>query len=290
MPVIDVHAHLEERMLDLPAMLAQLDARGVDKVALIPAMLDPLPATPELLLRFLRTLIMSRWHPLARRINDLTLTRDGDLRLGRRIYQIYARPDNATVARAIAAHPDRFLGWIFLNPRAGVGLDELDRYRALPGFLGVKLHPHWHGWNIEAALPIARRCEELGLPILVHLGFGERGRWKVLADACPRLRIIFAHAGIPHWPRMWDDVRHDKRLWVDVSSPYLDEAVVRTAVEALGAERVMYGTDAPYGFHDDHGAYDYGRIKSWVERLPLGAGDVERVLGGNALGLIDRRA
>jgi predicted TIM-barrel fold metal-dependent hydrolase len=285
MPVIDVHAHLEERMLDVPAMLAQLDARGIDKVVLIPTMLDPLPATPEILLAALRKLIMSRAHPLARRINDLTLTRDGDLRLGRRIYQIYSRPDNETVARAIAAHPDRFLGWIFLNPRAGVGLDELERWRSTPGFLGVKLHPHWHGWDIDAALPIARRCEELRLSILIHLGFAERGVWKVLADACPKLRIVFAHAGIPHWPRMWNEVRADRRLWVDVSGPFLDEKLVRTAVAAVGPERVMYGTDAPYGFHDARGAYDYGAIKRWVERLPLAAAEIDRVLGGNALAL-----
>ena len=289
MAVIDVHAHLEERMLDVPAMLAQLDARGIDRVALIPTMLDPLPATPELLLAALRKLIMSRAHPLAKTLNDLTLTRDGDLRLGRKIYKIYARPDNETVARAIAAHPDRFLGWIFLNPRAGAGLDELERWRTTPGFLGVKLHPHWHGWDMEAALPIARRCEELGIAILVHLGFGERGVWKVLADACPRLKIIFAHAGIPHWPRMWNEVRDDPRLWVDVSGPFLDEKLVRTAIAALGPERVMYGTDAPYGFHDASGAYDYGAIKGWVERLPVPAAGVDRVLGGNALSLLDAR-
>jgi predicted TIM-barrel fold metal-dependent hydrolase len=290
MTVIDVHAHLEERMLDLPAMLAQLDARGIDRVALIPTMLDPLPATPELLLTALRKLLLSRWHPIARRVNDLTLTRDGDLRLGRRIYQIYSRPDNQSVARAIAAHPDRFCGWIFLNPRAGAGLEELERWQAVPGFLGVKLHPHWHGWDTAAALPIARRCEELGLAILIHLGFEERGKWKVIADACPRLRIIFAHAGIPHWPRMWDEVRADSRLWVDVSGPFLDEALVRTALAAVGPERVMYGTDAPYGFHDARGEYDYGRIKSWVERLPVAEKEIDRVLGGNALSLIDRRA
>ncbi len=286
MPVIDVHAHLEERMLDVPAMIAQLDARGIDKVALIPTMLDPLPATPELLLAALRKLIMSRAHPLAKTLKDLTLTREGDLRLGRKIYKIYARPDNETVARAMAAHPDRFRGWIFLNPRAGAGLDELERWRTTPGFLGVKLHPHWHGWDMEAALPIARRCEELGIAILVHLGFGERGVWKVLADACPKLRIIFAHAGIPHWPRMWNEVRDDKRLWVDVSGPFLDEKLVRTAIAALGPERVMYGTDAPYGFHDASGAYDYGAIKGWVERLPVPAVGVDRVLGGNALSLL----
>jgi uncharacterized protein len=290
MPVIDAHAHLEERMLDLPGMLAQLDARGVDQVVLIPTMLDPLPATPEILLDVLRRLMMSRrLHPLARRINDLTLTRDGDLRLGRRIYKIYARPDNETVARAMAAHPDRFRGWIFLNPTAGVDVDELERWRGTPGFVGVKLHPFWHGWRIEEALPIARRCEELGMPILIHLGFGDRGAWKVLADACPDLRLVFAHAGIPHYVRMWDEVRRYPHLHVDVSGPFLDEKLIRRAVAALGPERVLYGTDAPYGFHDATGAYDYGAIRARVERLPLAARDVERVLGDNVAALLDRR-
>jgi len=289
MPVIDAHAHLEERMLDLPAMLAQLDARGIDQVVLIPTMMDPLPETPEILLDVLRRLMMSRLHPIGRRITELTLTRDGDLRLGRRIFKIYGRPDNETVARAIEAHPDRFRGWIFLNPTAGVGLDELERWRGTPGFVGVKLHPFWHRWRIEDALPIARRCEELGMPLLIHLGFGERGAWKVLADACPGLRIVFAHAGIPHYVRMWDEVRRYPHLHVDVSGPFLDEALIRRAVAALGPERVLYGTDAPYGFHDGGGAYDYGAIRGRVERLPLAARDVDRVLGDNVAALLDRR-
>ena len=287
-PVVDVHAHYEPRMLEVPAMLAQMDARGLDRVALIPCMNDPLPELPAGLLVVARRLMRSPCHPMARAVAARTMTATGDLTLRGRVYQIYPRPDNAAVATVLAAHPTRFLGWIFLNPRAGVGLDELDRWRAVPGFVGVKLHPHWHGWPIADAIPIARRCEELALPILIHLGFGDRGTWRVLADACPRLRLIFAHAGIPHYDRMWGAIRDDRRLAIDVSSPYLDEALVRDAVAAVGPERVLYGTDAPYGFHDADGGYDYGAIRGWVERLPGPARDIERILGGNALELLDR--
>ncbi len=287
-PVVDVHAHYEPRMLDVPAMLAQMDARGLDRVALIPCMNDPLPELPAGLLVVARRLMRSPCHPMARAVAARTITDSGDLKLRGRVYQIYPRPDNAAVASVLAAHPTRFLGWIFLNPRAGVGLDELDRWRAVPGFVGVKLHPHWHGWPVTDALPIARRCEELALPILIHLGFGDRGAWRVLADACPRLRLIFAHAGIPHYDRMWGAIRDDRRLAIDVSSPYLDEALVRDAVAAVGPERVLYGTDAPYGFHDADGGYDYGAIRGWVERLPGPARDIERILGGNALEFLDR--
>ena len=290
MPVIDAHAHLEPRMLDLPGLLARMDERRIDRVVLIPAMNDPLPETPERLLGVVRTLMRSSCcHGLARVIAAATLTDEGDVRFGGHTYAIYPRPDNATVADALTAHPDRFYGWIFLNPKAAVGIAELERWRHVPGFVGVKLHPSWHRWSIEEAIPIARRCEELGLPILIHLGFGRQGDWRVLADACPRLRLIFAHAGIPHYDRMWGAIRDDERLAIDVSGPFLDEALVRDAVDAVGPERVVYGTDAPYGFHDDHGGYDYGAIRGWVERLRLPARDIERVLGGNLETFFDRR-
>ena len=275
-------------MLAVPAMLAQMDAKGIARVALIPCMNDPLPETPARLLAVVRRLMRSPCHPVARVIADATITDGGDLRLGGKVHAIYPRPDNASVAEVVRAHPDRFLGWIFLNPRAGVGLDELDRWRGVPGMIGVKLHPHWHGWPLVDAIPIARRCEELGLPVLLHLGFGDRGDWRVLTAAAPRLRLIFAHAGIPHYDRIWGAIRADRRLALDVSSPYLDEALVRDAVAAVGPERVLYGTDAPYGFHDPDGGYDYGAIRGWVERLRLPAREIDRVLGGNALTLLDR--
>lgn len=288
MTVVDVHAHYEPRMLAVPAMLAQMDARGIARVALIPCMNDPLPETPARLLAVVRRLMRSPCHPIARVIAEATITDGGDLRLGGKVHAIYPRPDNASVAEVVRAHPDRFLGWIFLNPRAGVGVDELERWRGVPGMIGVKLHPHWHGWPLVDAIPIARRCEELGLPVLLHLGFGDRGDWRVLTAAAPKLRLVFAHAGIPHYDRIWGAIRDNPRLALDVSSPYLDEALVRDAVAAVGPERVLYGTDAPYGFHDPDGGYDYGAIRGWVERLRLPAKEIERVLGGNALTLLDR--
>ena len=113
--------------------------------------------------------------------------------------------------------------------------------------------------------------------MLLHLGFGDRGDWRVLTAAAPRLRLIFAHAGIPHYDRIWGAIRADRRLALDVSSPYLDEALVRDAVAAVGPERVLYGTDAPYGFHDPDSGYDYGAIRGWVERTARKATGAEVV-------------
>lgn len=290
MPVIDAHAHLETRMLEPAAIIAKMDASGIDRVALIPTMNDPLPSdTPAALLALFRGLMTSRLHPLAPRLANALMTEDGDLKLRGKVFKIYARPDNATVAAAIEAYPERFVGWIFLNPRLGDALEELERWRSVPGFVGVKLHPHWHRYPLHEALPVAKRCEDLGLPMLIHLGFGEHGGWQLLAARCPKLVMIFAHAGMPHFQRMWDYVRDDPRLYVDVSSPYLSERLVRRAVAVMGAERVLYGTDAPYGAHAEDGTYDYTNIKGWVERLPNRAPEIDRVLGENVERLLQLR-
>jgi predicted TIM-barrel fold metal-dependent hydrolase len=287
MAVIDAHAHFEPRMLEPDQLIRKMDAAGVDRVALIPTMNDPLPETPETLLAVVRALMNSPCHPVARKLNDAFYTKEGHLKLKGKVYEIYPRPDNRAVAGMLTAHPERFLGWIFLNPRLPDDqLEELERWRQVPGFVGVKLHPHWHRYHLGEALPIARRCEELELPILVHLGFAEHGTWPLLTERCPRLKLIFAHAGMPHFSRMWKQVAANEKLHIDVSSPYLSERLVRKAVAAVGPQRVLYGTDAPYGFHTADSSYDYTAIKGWVERLPCRAGAIDGIFGDNVLRLL----
>ena len=276
-------------MLDVPAMVRKMDAAGLGQVALIPAMQDPITDRADLLVKAIRFLLVRGHQRLVERLSRPMYTQDGDLKLKGKVIHIYPVPDNQQVADVIAARPDRFLGWIFLNPAVGHGVDELERWRAVPGFIGVKLHPFWHRWKMEEALPIARRCEELNLPVLIHLGFGESGRWQVLVDACPKLRLVFAHAGMPWFGKMWDAIAKNRNLHLDVSSPYLDEKLVRAAVKAVGPERALYGTDAPYGFEADDGSYDYHHILEWVRRLPVRAGGIDGILADNARTLIAER-
>ena len=268
---VDMHAHLEPRMLAVDALLERMDGAQVDRVALIPTMNDPLPKTPERLLGVMRRLMRrGAGRALAELIHRSLLTPEGDLKLNGEVFQIYARPDNQAVADVVARHPERLMGWIFLNPRNNPGvLDDLERWRQVPGIIGVKLHPHWHDYRVELLGPVLRRAEELGLPVLIHLGFRARGDYRAIAEAYPELRLIAAHAGMPFFDDLWRAARSLKNLHVDLSSPYLDERLVRDCVAAIGPERCMYGTDGPYGFHAPDGSYDYGEIAGWVERLPV---------------------
>jgi predicted TIM-barrel fold metal-dependent hydrolase len=281
--IIDSHAHFDPRILDASRVLAKMDAAGVDRIVMIPAMNDPLPATPERLLAVMRRLSGSAAGRLVvEATHRALLTPEGDLRLSGKVVSIYGRPDNEGVARLVAAHPGRFRGWIFLNPRNNPGvLDELERWRSAPGMIGIKLHPHWHDYRTEILGPVLRRAEELGLPALIHLGFRRRGDFRAICREHPALKVISAHAGFPFYQDLWAYRGAHPNLYVDLSSPYIDEALARAAVHAMGPERCLYGTDAPYGFHEADGSYDYGEIRRWVERMPVSAAARERILGDN---------
>jgi predicted TIM-barrel fold metal-dependent hydrolase len=286
--IIDSHAHFDPKILDAPRIVAKMDAAGVDRVVMIPAMNDPLPETPERLLAVLRRLSKSRaGRVVVEAAHRALLTPEGDLRLSGKVVSIYSRPDNEAVARLVAEHPARFLGWIFLNPRNNPHvLDELERWRAVPGMIGIKLHPHWHDYRTEILDPLLYRAEEIGLPVLIHLGFGKRGDFRAICSRYPKLRVISAHAGFPFYKDLWAYRGAHPNLSVDLSSPYIDEALARAAVLAMGPERCLYGTDAPYGFHEEDGSYDYGEIRRWVERMPVSSAMRDRIFGDNFCAIV----
>jgi predicted TIM-barrel fold metal-dependent hydrolase len=289
--IIDCHAHFDPRILSPERIVAKMDAAGVDRIVMIPSMIDPLPETPERLLAFMRRLSRSAaGRVVVETIHRALLTPEGDLRLSGKVIGIYDRPDNASVAEIVAAHPGRFMGWIFLNPRNNpTVLDELERWHSAPGMIGVKLHPHWHDYRTELLDPILRRADELRLPVLLHLGFRKRGDFRAICERFPRLTVISAHAGFPFYDDLWAYRNAYPNLYVDLSSPYIDEALARAAVAAMGPERCLYGTDAPYGFHEADASYDYGAIKGWVERMPVSSAAREGILGGTFARLVEAR-
>ncbi len=294
--IIDCHAHLDPRALTPEALIRKMDRHGVGRVALISRMTETIePQKSFVLLSMQRILMNSRlFNPVAETVSRSFYDETGNLRsLWRpftKNWQGYVKsmmPDNESVAAAVRRFPDRFWGWICLNPKEQPNaLDDLEKWRSVPGMIGVKAHPYWHHFSVRSLDAIARRSEELGLPMLIHLGFGSQGEYRWLIETFPRLNIIFAHAGIPHYQALWPLVRSSRNAYVDLSSPHLSESFVRGVVRILGPEKCLYGTDSPYGFEEPDGTYDYGAVKGWMDRLPVSDPARASILGGNFLRLI----
>jgi len=282
--IVDAHYHLEERLEPVDELLQQMDRHGIDRVALIPAVNEPaqVEGIAAMAGPLLPKLLMSRLPHLGLRLYRSPVTADGKLSVLGTTYRIYDAPDNERVGHVVRAHPDRFFGWIFVNPSLADPIVELERWSRQPCWIGVKSHPFMHRYPVALLDDVAAYCEDQAWPLLVHLGGDqERGDFTYLPDRHPRLNIIYAHAGVPFYREVWDYARDKHNVFVDLSGPvYVSDQIRLGVVRALGPEKCVHGTDGPY-LHADQGS-----MLDRVLRLPISDSEKERILGGNFMEMI----
>jgi uncharacterized protein len=285
--IIDCHFHVDETMFTLEKMIEGMNNNDVTKTALIAPMNETMfeldSTFQHNLQRLFRFLILNA-PQMGLKIYD-GLVSDGYLKLYGNSYKIFTKPSNDIVATAIDRFPDRFLGWVALNPMIPGSLEEVEYYLNKPSFIGVKAHPFMHGYSIKALDPVAAMCESKGLPMIIHLS-SEPDSYKYLPENFPKLKLIYAHAGLPFWKKLWKYVKDQPNVFVDTSSDYLNPSIVKKAVESLGYRKVLYGCDGPYGMKKFN-EYDYSAKKGWIDSLQIPDNQKEYILGKNFLGLID---
>ena len=184
---------------------------------------------------------------------------------------------------------------------------ELARIAAL-GIKGVKLHPPYQGADFDDIryLRILDRAGELGLTVLVHAGLdiGLPDADRAAPDMIRRavlavgdVKLVCAHMG--GW-RQWDAVEEllpdtgvyldtsfslgrivpngDGYPWKESELPLMQAEQFLRIVRTFGAERILFGTDSPWG-----GQAEALRI---LRGLPLTDAEQAAILGGNAARLL----
>ncbi|MDB5076274.1 MAG: hypothetical protein JWO42_2453 [Chloroflexi bacterium] len=157
----------------------------------------------------------------------------------------------AYVAAAVERYPDRLVALARLNPRFGATAEDLlveaiTRY----GMKGLKLHPVSCGMHPANPMTVRliRRAAQFGAPTLFHCGdedytlpFEIAGA----AEACPEASIILGHmGGYYHVDDAIAVARRYSNIYLETSAmPYPER--IKEAVEAIGAERVLFGSDGP---------------------------------------------
>ena len=121
--------------------------------------------------------------------------------------------------------------------------------------------------------------------MIIHLS-SEPDSYKYLPESYPNLKLIYAHAGLPFWKKLWKYIKDQPNVFVDISSDYLNPAIVKQTVESLGYRKVLYGCDRPYGMKKIN-EYDYSAKKNWIDSLQVSDNEKEYMLGKNFLSLID---
>lgn len=191
------------------------------------------------------------------------------------------REQNDAVLRAIAHAPDRILGMVYVNPKhEQASLDEMDRCVAEGPMIGVKL---WIAMECSRPEldPIVRRAVALRVPVLQHaynrVGDNLPGESRCedvaeLAARHPDAAFICAHTG-NDWERGIRAIRAQRNVVAEVCGSDPTAGFVEMAVRELGAERVIYGSDA--------GGRSYASQLAKVYSADLPEAERKLVLGGN---------
>lgn len=213
----------------------------------------------------------------------------------------YLRPrgaaDTSAVNDAIAAYrdarPDRFPAALgIVEPIHGPEscAVELERMRDELGLVGVSIHARFQGVATDSPLAIeaVRIAVELGLVPFLHAvdGVPDEALWKVqqVAKAVPDAPVVVLDAlgGIEHARQTCIVGAETPNMLFDVSLAH-HPMFVDSLVAAIGAERVVFGTDhysmMPSPLHA--GVLDEilaAPLADSEKRMIL-AGNIERVLG-----------
>ena len=286
--IVDSHYHLDTRLLSIDDLVNKMDEAGIEKVALMGVINEPIPKPPEILLNIFRFAWSHKSLRFVAKLLSNNFTPEGDIKLPTGVFHLYRDPENEPVFGTIENAPERFLGWVFVNPMGEKDpIDELNKWRDAPGFIGAKAHPFWHRYTPSQLLPVAETLAQIDRPLLIHTGFDSHGDYMPLLHKVPDLKLILAHAGFPLYRETWDKIKEYKNVYVDLSQTgYLNERMTREAVEYLGVERCLFGTDGPYGVHGADGLFDYSFIKRRIERLYSDTEKQKRLLGLNFLEII----
>ncbi|WP_438479827.1 amidohydrolase family protein [Oleiharenicola lentus] len=197
------------------------------------------------------------------------------------------RKINDETAWLMGEYPGYVTGFCHLNPTLGdaVTREEIARCAAM-GFRGLKLEIANNAAD-DCMRPLMEEAEARDLVVLQHAWsmtkINERSFHTdpedvaTLAKRFPNVRIIMAHltgCGV----RGVLAVRDCPNVWVDTSGAAPEAGLVEYAVEQLGVERVLYGSDVPIR--------DFGVAIARVTGSRLSAADQKKILHDNAHSLL----
>ena len=162
------------------------------------------------------------------------------------------RSENDQVLSVLPLHADRLLGFVYVSGKhVEASLAEMERCVANGPMVGVKLWVAEH-CNKPDIDRIVKRAHELKAVVFQHTWFkagdnypGESTPTELAALAAqfPDKPIICGHTG-GDWEKGIRAIAASKNVYADLAGSEPVAGYTEMAVRELGAERVLYGSDA----------------------------------------------
>jgi len=218
--------------------------------------------------------------------------------------------DEDSVAVAVAAHPDRFVGFFLVNPAAPDGLDHAQRAFAELGMRGACLFPSMHRYRLDdervrrlfelaarhrgvifahcGFLSIEARVR-MGLTTLLDLRFGDPLALAAIAVGYPNVPVILPHFGGGFFREALMAAEACPSIHFDTSSsngwikfvPGLTLTdVFRRAIAVAGPHRLIFGSDSSF-FPRGWRKVIHGAQRAILEELGTEEDAAKKIFSGN---------
>ncbi|MFT6897252.1 MAG: putative TIM-barrel fold metal-dependent hydrolase [Paraglaciecola sp.] len=162
------------------------------------------------------------------------------------------------------------------------------------GVKGFKFYPADHDFDAlsETMMSIYQRCEENNLVIMFHTGFTAQkdtsqqycnpAEFIPILEAFPKLKVLFCHAGKPHW---YDDT---VTVLKQYDNAYIDTALVPVEVVKSFVDhhpeiidKIIFGSDWPV-------CGNYENLLQRYEQAGFTEAQLDQILSTNGLSLINQ--
>ncbi len=165
------------------------------------------------------------------------------------------KPDMELIAEAVRAYPGRFFGFARVKPRrSATALDELRHWVTERGFHAIKLNTLDDDYTLtdrELLDPVFAEAGRLGIPVFMHTGdaSGATCTPSMVADIASDYSdntFIIGHMGHPGWTEELVPAMRRASNTVTESAAVFIPSFIQGVVDAVGADRVLMGSNAPY--------------------------------------------
>lgn len=171
---------------------------------------------------------------------------------------------------------------------------SLERYVTQMGFKGVKLLPSYQHFylNDQALYPLYAKAEELGIPVMFHIGSSIFSTTKIkycdpvfvdeVAVDFPNLNIIMAHSGRGFWyKKAFFLAQYHKNVYMEIAGLPPQNLLKYFPELEENSDKVIFGSDWPALIVP---------IKENIETiksLPLNPATIEKILCLNAMKVLN---
>lgn len=271
--IIDGHAHACGKFLTSQGIVKELEANDVDKVVLVPGELNSKSeySLPNIASIFSQKNVVKITNSITKFVMKLT-GKVKDIPKG-----------NEYVFELKSKATDRIIQFVWVT----TGIENIKEYLNTKfkewAFHGVKLHQCWETFSIDSGFfrQVASWAEEHDLPLFIHLQ-KDRDVFQLIEykREHPNLKLIVAHLfGLELFIQK---NLIDENLYFDISPLQLiSNNRLLKAIDYVGAKRVLFGTDTPYGDRNNL----HKSIKR-IKALDLSEEEKDMILGLNMKSLL----